>query len=84
SQCGHILNIGFGMELVDIAIQQYAPISPTIVEAHGEMENVKIVFGFWQNVLSQLEPHDFHSNVNMSAISILLMNLSSLNSELFT
>ncbi|OVA17069.1 Ankyrin repeat [Macleaya cordata] len=67
---GHVLNIGFGMGLVDTAIQQYAPVTHTIVEAHpevyermlrtgwGEKENVKIVFGRWQDVLSQLESYD--------------------------
>ncbi|KAK6938603.1 Ankyrin repeat [Dillenia turbinata] len=67
---GHILNIGFGMGLVDTAIQQYAPVSHTIVEAHpevykrmlqtgwGEKDNVKIIFGRWQDVLPQLESYD--------------------------
>ncbi|KAK7352468.1 hypothetical protein VNO80_17890 [Phaseolus coccineus] len=67
---GHVLNIGFGMGLVDSAIQQYAPASHTIIEAHpevyqrmlrsgwGQKENVKIVFGRWQDVLSQLETYD--------------------------
>lgn len=67
---GHILNIGFGMGLVDTAIQQYNPAMHTIVEAHpevyermirngwGEKDNVKIVFGRWQDVLSQLETYD--------------------------
>ncbi|XP_047341773.1 protein arginine N-methyltransferase 2 [Impatiens glandulifera] len=67
---GHILNIGFGMGLVDSAIQQYSPISHTIVEAHpdvyqrmlrlgwGEKENVKIIFGRWQDVLHQLNLYD--------------------------
>ncbi|KAL7262300.1 hypothetical protein ACSBR1_000642 [Camellia fascicularis] len=66
----HILNVGFGMGLVDNAIQQYAPIKHTIVEAHpevygrmlrsgwGEKENVKIIFGCWQDVLPQLESYD--------------------------
>ncbi|KAK6160628.1 hypothetical protein DH2020_004009 [Rehmannia glutinosa] len=66
---GHILNIGFGMGLVDTAIQQYTPVSHTIVEAHpevyarmiqtgwGDKENVKIIFGRWQDVLSQLETY---------------------------
>ncbi|XP_011069780.1 protein arginine N-methyltransferase 2 isoform X1 [Sesamum indicum] len=70
SRGGHILNVGFGMGLVDTAIQQYAPVSHTIIEAHpevydrmlrtgwGEKENVKIVFGRWQDVLSQLESYD--------------------------
>lgn len=67
---GHILNIGFGMGLVDTAIQQYAPVTHTIVEAHpevyermlrtgwGKKENVKIIFGRWQDVLNQLETYD--------------------------
>ncbi|KAL2346464.1 hypothetical protein Fmac_000464 [Flemingia macrophylla] len=67
---GHVLNIGFGMGLVDSAIQQYAPASHTIVEAHpevyqrmlrsgwGQKENVNIVFGRWQDVLSQLQTYD--------------------------
>lgn len=67
---GHVLNIGFGMGLVDTAIQQYSPVKHTIVEAHpevyermlrtgwGEKENVKIIFGRWQDVLSQLETYD--------------------------
>lgn len=70
SNGGHILNIGFGMGLVDTAIQQYAPLSHTIVEAHpevydrmmcagwGEKENVKIIFGRWQDVISKLESYD--------------------------
>lgn len=67
---GHILNIGFGMGLVDTAIQQYSPVTHTIIEAHpqvydrmirtgwGEKESVKIIFGRWQDVLSQLESYD--------------------------
>ncbi|KAL5706894.1 type IV protein arginine methyltransferase [Ranunculus cassubicifolius] len=67
---GHILNIGFGMGLVDTAIQKYSPASHTIVEAHPEVydrmlrngwgakKNVKIIFGKWQDVLSQLETYD--------------------------
>ncbi|KAF5176552.1 arginine N-methyltransferase [Thalictrum thalictroides] len=67
---GHVLNIGFGMGLVDTAIQQYSPVTHTIIEAHpevydrmirdgwGEKENVKIIFGRWQDVLSRLESYD--------------------------
>ncbi|XP_052201173.1 protein arginine N-methyltransferase 2 isoform X1 [Diospyros lotus] len=67
---GHILNIGFGMGLVDAAIQQYAPSTHTIVEAHpevydrmlragwGEKENANIIFGRWQDVLPQLKSYD--------------------------
>lgn len=67
---GHVLNVGFGMGLVDTAIQQYSPVTHTIVEAHpvvykrmlqsgwDKRENVKIIFGRWQDVLSQLETYD--------------------------
>ncbi|KAE8659155.1 subtilisin-like protease-like [Hibiscus syriacus] len=67
---GNILNVGFGMGLVDTAIQQYGPVTHTIVESHrevyermlqigwGKKDNVKIIFGRWQNVLSQLESYD--------------------------
>lgn len=70
SRGGHVLNIGFGMGLVDSAIQQYSPTSHTIVEAHpevharmlqtgwGEKENVKIFFGRWQDVISKLDTYD--------------------------
>lgn len=70
SGAGHILNIGFGMGLVDTAIQQYSPVTHTIVEAHpevyermlrtgwGEKNNVNIIFGRWQDNLSQLESYD--------------------------
>ncbi|KAM2925552.1 hypothetical protein FF1_043054 [Malus domestica] len=67
---GHILNIGFGMGLVDTAIQKYSPASHTIVEAHPEVyqrmirtgwaqkDNVNIIFGRWQDVLPQLKSYD--------------------------
>ncbi|THU46790.1 hypothetical protein C4D60_Mb09t08600 [Musa balbisiana] len=67
---GKVLNVGFGMGLVDEAIQRYGPVEHTIVEAHpevyermlrsgwGKKENVKIVFGRWQGVLPQLESYD--------------------------
>ncbi|XP_074273226.1 protein arginine N-methyltransferase 2 [Silene latifolia] len=70
SRGGHILNIGFGMGLVDTAIQQYNPVSHTIVEAHpevydrmlqngwGEKKNVKIVLGRWQDVIPKLDSYD--------------------------
>ncbi|XP_071716933.1 protein arginine N-methyltransferase 2-like [Rutidosis leptorrhynchoides] len=70
SRGGSILNIGFGMGLVDTAIQQYGVDSHTIVEAHpevykrmldsgwGDKTNVKIVFGRWQDVLNQLDSYD--------------------------
>ncbi|CAG8472499.1 17534_t:CDS:2 [Acaulospora colombiana] len=65
-----ILNIGFGLGLVDTAIEEYKPRSHTIVEAHPDVYNhmiekgwdkkpgVKIVFGRWQDILDQLETYD--------------------------
>lgn len=67
---GHVLNIGFGMGLVDEAIERYSPTSHTIIEAHpevydrmlrsgwGEKKNVKLIFGRWQDVIPQLESYD--------------------------
>lgn len=67
---GHALNVGFGMGLVDTAIQGHNPASHTIIEAHpevykrmletgwGEKPNVRILFGRWQDVLSQLDSYD--------------------------
>ncbi|KAI3503572.1 hypothetical protein L1887_32018 [Cichorium endivia] len=37
SRGGHILNIRFRMGLMDTAIQQYKPVTQTIVEAHPEL-----------------------------------------------
>ncbi|KQK13074.1 protein arginine N-methyltransferase 2 [Brachypodium distachyon] len=67
---GKVLNVGFGMGLVDEAIQSYEPEEHTIIEAHpevyarmlklgwGEKKNVKIVFGRWQDVIPQLGSYD--------------------------
>jgi protein arginine N-methyltransferase 2 len=67
---GDILNVGFGMGLVDMAIQSYDPVSHTIIEAHPEVyarmlstgwaekSNVRILFGRWQDVLPQLGVYD--------------------------
>lgn len=67
---GDILNVGFGMGLVDTAIQRYGPSSHTIIEAHpgvyarmvalgwGDKPNVKIILGRWQDVIPQLSQYD--------------------------
>lgn len=67
---GHVLNVGFGLGLVDSAIQQRHPQSHTIIEAHpdvikkmkdsgwGNKPGVKIVEGRWQDVISDLGPFD--------------------------
>lgn len=82
---GHVLNVGFGMGLVDTAIQQYGPASHTIIEAHPEVyqrmlrsgwaekENVKIVFGRWQDVLPQLETYD---GLSSSGVCVCLCSLN--------
>jgi len=73
---GHVLNVGFGMGLVDTAIQGHHPASHTIIEAHpevykrmletgwGEKPNVRILFGRWQDVLPQLDSYDGKSLCN--------------------
>ncbi|CAM0876362.1 unnamed protein product [Alopecurus aequalis] len=67
---GKVLNVGFGMGLVDQAIQRYEPEEHTIIEAHpevyarmlklgwGEKKNVRILFGRWQDVIPQLGSYD--------------------------
>lgn len=79
---GRILNVGFGMGLVDEAIERYNPEEHTIIEAHpdvyarmlksgwGEKKHVKIVFGRWQDVLPQLDTYD--GTINSSFFSLLL------------
>lgn len=69
-QGGDILNIGFGLGLVDCAIQSRSIKSHTIVEAHPDVlqrmeeggwmtkENVRVVRGRWQDVLPQLHTYD--------------------------
>eukprot|EP00939_MAST-03C_sp_MAST-3C-sp1_P001982 g1982.t1 len=67
---GHVLNIGFGLGLVDTAIQKRKPSAHTIIEAHPQVyrgmikagwdkkEGVNVVFGRWQDVISKLGPFD--------------------------
>lgn len=69
-QGGDILNIGFGLGLVDSAIQSRSVTSHTIVEAHPDVlkrmeeggwmgkDNVRVVRGRWQDVLPQLHTYD--------------------------
>merc|ERR1712014_240081 len=61
-----ILNIGFGLGLVDNAIQKRKPRSHTIVEAHpdvqqhmlklgwGSRPGVRLIFARWQDALPQI------------------------------
>ena len=65
-----VCNIGFGLGLIDSALQQHSPHSHTIIEAHPDVyahmcksgwaskPGVRIVFGRWQDVLPGLGPFD--------------------------
>ncbi|CAK0737367.1 hypothetical protein CVIRNUC_000900 [Coccomyxa viridis] len=65
SSGGDVLNVGFGMGLIDEAIQRRRPRSHTIVEAHPDVHarmlqqgwdrkpGVRILFGRWQDVLPE-------------------------------
>ncbi|RKP18521.1 S-adenosyl-L-methionine-dependent methyltransferase [Rozella allomycis CSF55] len=62
----HVLNIGFGLGIIDSYIQQRSPKSHTIIEAHPkvleymknngwyEKENVRILEGTWQDCLPKI------------------------------
>lgn len=67
---GDILNIGFGLGIVDSYIQLHKPSSHTIIEAHpdiyskmlkdgwGDRPNVKIIHAKWQDVINDLPKFD--------------------------
>uniref|UniRef100_A0A6B2L9F0 Protein arginine N-methyltransferase 2 n=1 Tax=Arcella intermedia TaxID=1963864 RepID=A0A6B2L9F0_9EUKA len=67
---GDILNVGFGMGIIDRLIQERLPGTHTIVEAHPDVyaymlkegwdkkPGVRIVFGRWQDVLEELGQYD--------------------------
>ncbi|TPX46666.1 hypothetical protein SeMB42_g03606 [Synchytrium endobioticum] len=62
-----ILNVGYGLGIIDIEFQKSNPASHTIIEAHPDVykkmiedgwdkkENVTILFGRWQDVLDKLD-----------------------------
>jgi protein arginine N-methyltransferase 2 len=66
AMCGDILNVGFGMGIIDSAIQQRRPRTHTIIEAHPNVyarmlaqgwdkrPGVIIKFGRWQDVVHGL------------------------------
>ena len=66
----NILNVGFGLGIIDEEIQKRGPKSHTIIEAHPDVyqkmiddgwdkkPGVKIIFGRWQDVLDQLQVYD--------------------------
>jgi type IV protein arginine methyltransferase len=61
-----VLNVGFGMGIIDSILQEYNPSCHIIIEAHPDVyqhmiqnhwntkPNVRICFGTWQQVLPQL------------------------------
>ncbi|KAF9924061.1 hypothetical protein BGZ65_008531 [Modicella reniformis] len=65
-----VLNVGFGLGLIDKELQKKSPSQHTIIEAHPDVyahmikegwdkkPGVKILFGRWQDVLDQLEVYD--------------------------
>ncbi|KAI8912592.1 S-adenosyl-L-methionine-dependent methyltransferase [Gorgonomyces haynaldii] len=65
-----ILNVGFGLGIIDEMIQATNPSQHTIIEAHPDVyqkmlqdgwdkkPNVKILYGRWQDVQDQLELYD--------------------------
>ncbi|KAJ3106190.1 hypothetical protein HDU97_006823 [Phlyctochytrium planicorne] len=65
-----VLNVGFGMGLVDGYLQARKPKTHTIIEAHPDVykkmiedgwdkkPGVRILFGRWQDVMDQLETYD--------------------------
>jgi len=65
-----VLNVGFGLGLIDEELQRHAPKTHTIIEAHPDVyahmlqlgwdkrPGVRILFGRWQDVLDQLVAYD--------------------------
>lgn len=65
-----VLNVGFGLGIIDMALQKLSPSEHTIIEAHPDVykkmiqdgwdkkPGVKIIFGRWQDVMDQLEVYD--------------------------
>ncbi|KAG0331972.1 hypothetical protein BG004_001432 [Podila humilis] len=65
-----VLNVGFGLGLIDKELQKQSPAQHTIIEAHPDVyakmlrdgwdkkPGVKILFGRWQDVVDQLEVYD--------------------------
>ncbi|KAF9348814.1 hypothetical protein BGX26_012806 [Mortierella sp. AD094] len=65
-----VLNVGFGLGLIDKELQKRSPSQHTIIEAHPDVyahmlkegwdkkPGVKILFGRWQDVVDQLEVYD--------------------------
>ncbi|KAI8622546.1 S-adenosyl-L-methionine-dependent methyltransferase [Chytriomyces sp. MP71] len=66
----NVLNVGFGLGLIDTFLQDLKPSKHTIIEAHPDVyakmiadgwdkkPGVRILFGKWQDVTDQLETYD--------------------------
>jgi hypothetical protein len=64
---GDVLNVGFGMGIIDGMIQEHSPRSHTIIEAHpavharmvadgwDKKEGVTVIFGRWEDVVGGLD-----------------------------
>ena len=67
---GDVLNVGFGMGIIDGYMQTHEPRSHTIIEAHPDVhahiqrtgwtkkKGVKVEFGRWQQVLTRIIEHN--------------------------
>jgi len=67
---GRVLNVGYGMGIIDACLQTYLPVQHTIIEAHADVlaemkrrgvdqiAGVVIVPGRWQDVIHGLGPFD--------------------------
>jgi hypothetical protein len=66
---GDVLNVGFGMAIIDTAIQKQGIASHTIIEAHPQVierakrwaedkKGVRLVHSMWQDALDDLPPLD--------------------------
>lgn len=67
---GDILNIGFGLGIIDTAIQKQNPHTHTIIEPHPDVQRkmiedgwldkkgVNVIFGKWQDVIDKLGEFD--------------------------
>lgn len=69
-----MLNVGFGLGIIDSAIQAHSPRSHTIIEAHPDVyahilaqgwdkrPGVRVVFGRWQDVIEQVRAQGKNSD----------------------
>jgi type IV protein arginine methyltransferase len=65
-----VLNVGFGLGIIDKMLQLQSPVEHTIIEAHPDVyqkmiddgwdkkPGVKILFGRWQDLMDQLQLYD--------------------------